>query len=318
LEFDVVFGFLGEDAVINDSFDPADIKIFNNLVGGTFDLIDPQISVFIENTFGIDISLLVEEISYIYPGGPAGGDGLFFKPGLNPLYPAIFSGPATENYNDPILSINYDTIVLDTSVCGIRDMIRTSPSIVNFDVGAITANPSDTDLDPRTSNFIKRDSRVSIDMRVELPLYGSAVDFTASDTLELEFADSLANPIKSATIRLKTTNYFPWAMEMRAWVVDENYAFVDTLLGLSTIIASGIVDDDGIVIAPTESISNLTVTRDQVDNLIGRVKYIVVEGLVETTDHGTVDVQMLSTYRVEIEVGVLVESQITTILNESE
>ena len=108
-------------------------------------------------------------------------------------------------------------------------------------------------------------------------------------------------------LRLSIDNGFAWEMHVKAWLVDSNFQMIDTLLAYTEVITAGNIDSDGIVYETTNSITDITITPALMDNLVTNVRYLIIEGGVQTNNGGKTVVQMLNSYSLSIAAGILIE-----------
>lgn len=113
--------------------------------------------------------------------------------------------------------------VLDRSNTNIDAIMDIRPSEIIYDVSGLI-NPGNTPA----QNFIRHDSRLGIDLEIDLPFWGRVDFFEISDTLDLSF-DDLPEELEWIEIKLQMNNGFPLNAVVEVFFADENYNILTPL-----------------------------------------------------------------------------------------
>ena len=217
----------------------------------------------------------------------------------------------------PTLSINYpsfnniggeDTTIFhfDASNSNITDIIHLNPQKVVFS-GIVTTNPLGSSVD----NFVLDTSRISLDVKIEIPLYGKALHFVLHDTTNVNIGDSINNEtgINKVTLNINSENGFPFDIDLQIYFADS----------LGNIVDSVFQDTDNILLAADVSpapeyrviekkhnIKRVILNDSQIQSY-NKAKKIIMSIGASTTNSGQDVVKIYSDYSVDIEVSASVE-----------
>ncbi|MBI4947215.1 MAG: hypothetical protein HY840_12545 [Bacteroidetes bacterium] len=293
LNFDKIFGDIGQLALSPDQ-DTVEISIFKRSLGtGTFTLVNPSVKVIISNSYGVPIAASLAQLDGYTP--PASAYPITGSP--NPL---------------PIPSPNFfqigqtlkDSFTLDKNNSNIVSVINNTPKNVIYKINSLS-NPGG----PTHSNFVIDTSRFKVDMEIDMPLYGTAKDFTLMDTLDFTIdIDIFNNNVESALFRIYNSNGFPIDVGMQAYFMDSTYKKLDSLvIPNQLILQSAVVNSAGIVVSPTQKTYDAVVSKARWENL-KTSKYIILQAVAAaTTNGGNTNVKIYSTYRLDVKLGLQVQ-----------
>jgi hypothetical protein len=294
IQFDKIFGYLGQLSLFPAlNKDTIAISIFKNYTGnGTFTLVNPSVKVTISNSYGVPINASL--------------------PLLEGFNPPFNSYPLTGVPNPiPILSPNYsqigqtltDSFTLTKTNSNMLSIINNYPKFFIFSASALT-NPGGP-----TSNFVIDTSRCKIATEVDLPLYGTASNFTLIDTVQFSPGQFITSNIESALFRIYTLNGFPIDVNMQIYFTDSTYHALDSLvIPNQLILKSGVLNNAGIVVSSTPNTYTTTITKTRLTNLT-KAKYLLIKDTESTTNGGKTNVKIYSTYQLNVQIGMQVQVQ---------
>lgn len=303
INYKTVYGFLGQQTVAIPD-DSVHIDIFDHAFQGNLFFKDPKFKFQIKNSFGIPLQFqfdtfrtyTVASQTYEYFQFP-----IQYSP-LNVNYPSISQiGQSKETY-----------VTLDTlSFPEIRNLIETNPKYIKFGVTSMF-----NITDPGTNNnFIMDTSKFSVDLKVELPLWGHASYFVLQDTFDLDMSDVFKNTdeIDWINFRLNIDNGMPTEVGTQVYFCDSLYNVIDSLFDPNNmqIIESGVLDAAGKVVQSTHKTTDVKYTKERIDPL-ENCKYIFVRGYLHTTDKASRLVRFYSNYDIRVKFGIQAEGKLTT------
>lgn len=289
LKFDKIFGDLGQLPLSLDK-DTVDIGVFKNAIGsGVISLADPKLTMVISNSYGIPIDARIAELNAYTPGFiPFPVTGF---PTPLPLY-----SPDKNQIGQTLTG----SFTLNSTNSNLSTIIKKVPQSFIYKIDSKT-NPNGA----THSNFILDSSRFKVDMKVELPLYGTAKDFLLIDTAEFKMEENFTDQVESATIRTFNSNGFPMDVAMQVYFVDSTYKKLDSLVQpYQLILRSATVNPiTGKVTNPNDKIYDVVLTQARVKNL-KTAKYLLVKANATTTSGGNTNVKIYSNYKIDLKLGI--------------
>lgn len=304
LQYKLIFGYFG-NRVIPVQEDTVNVEIFNHALNGQLFFVNPKIKLHLNNSFGVPLAALFTDFK-IY----SSSDHAYYPYSIPSQYnPVIINAPTIPGNNE------VTTVVLDTNnFPSIRDIIYNNPRYFYLKTNA-SMNP------PTTSqyNFLTDTSRFSVDLEVELPLWGRSNKWILQDTLDFDFAeynkDSVVdmNNIDYVRFNINMLNAMPTEAGVQLYFTDSLYHIIDSLFTPQNmeIIQSGVINANGKVIQPTRKITQITYTGNRISGL-ANVKKVFVRGLLKTTNNGNTIVRLYSDNYLDVKLGVQVQARINT------
>ena len=292
LKFDKIFGDIGQMS-LSPAVDSVDISVFKNVLGaGSFTLVDPRIKVLISNSYGVPINASLSQFEGYTPG--AGTYAITGSP--NPL---------------PILSPDYsqigqilqDSFSLNNTNSNIVSVINNTPKYLIYKIASQT-NPAGG---VTHSNFVIDTSRFKVDMELELPLWGTAMNFVLSDTIPFKISETIPDEVESVLIRTFNSNGFPFDVNLQVYFVDSLYTKLDSLvIPNQLILNSAMVNSTtGKVISPTSTIYDGVLSKSRLSNL-ETSKFLLIKAIANTTNGGSTNVKIYSDYKIDVKMGLQV------------
>jgi hypothetical protein len=266
------------------------IKIFNNSYGSaSFTLVDPKVKVIISNSYGVPIQA---GFSRFDSWNPQAATQIIPFVGAPPSIPI-----KSPNINQ-IGQMAVDSFQLTKANSNIVPVINNTPKYVIYELNS-TSNPQGK----VGQNFVLDSSRFKVDMEIELPLYGTAKNFTLQDTLDMEF-ESVEN-VETFLFRVYINNGFPVDMDVQAYFADSNNVILDSLISpYQMLIPSGIVSPvTDRVVSATERITDCSFSADRVKK-IEKTKRIIIKGSANTYNGGSKNIKIYADDKMDIRIGV--------------
>lgn len=289
LKFDKIFGDLGQLPLSLDK-DTVDIGVFKNAIGsGVISLADPRLTMVISNSYGIPIDAKIAELDAYTPGSiPFQVTGF---PTPLPLY-----SPTKSQIGQTLTG----SFTLNSTNSNLATIIKKVPQSFIYQIDSKT-NPNG----PTHENFIIDSSRFKVDMKVELPLYGTAKDFILIDTADFKMEENFTDKLESATIRTFNSNGFPLDVAMQVYFADSTYKKLDSLVQpYQLILRSATVNPlTGKVSNSNDKIYDVTLNSTRVKNL-KNAKYLLIKAVATTTSGGNTNVKIYSNYKIDLKLGI--------------
>ncbi|TNE54829.1 MAG: hypothetical protein EP338_05785 [Bacteroidetes bacterium] len=290
-EYHYVKGYFGQQTV-GQSIDSVLLRVFQNAADGTFELRNPYVNFFIENSFGFPIQINLGNLKTINVNTGVENSLLNYPTTIDVNYPTQLGQVANTTFQ--LNSDNTDNL---------SSIISPTPKYFHYEVGA-TSNPAN---DKGIDNFIEDDSRFVLTAEVDMPLDGLAYGFSISDTLDFSF-DQETDLIDNVTFRIIVDNGFPVRVGTQLMVLDENMnKLFDVFLNPEDIVEPAKVDVNGKVSQRVQKITDIPLSREQIDKL-SKAKKVVVYGEASTTDfqNGTM-VKFYDYYDIGIKLAMQVQ-----------
>ena len=295
IDYTSVFGYFGQlEKPFKDSIQ---IKIFNQVIDGTFKFTDPKVNMEIMNSFGIPMNIELDELKTIVEET---GQEI-------PLQ----GYPSPVNINKPATPGDVSTTLINldkSNTSNMESIVAPAPRYFYYD-SKINLNPSGPSSD---LNFIKNSSELVVRGEIELPLKGYAYGFSIRDTFDFNVGDDLedADAIEYVMFRLNIDNGFPVDVDGQVIFLDENHnpvfsAFDDQ----EDLAVSALTDNSGKVTESTKKITDILLERDEIE-LLNQVKYFELIGFGETKN-GTQEeiVRIFDEYKIKLRLGVQIEAK---------
>ncbi|MES2589672.1 MAG: hypothetical protein V4622_11890 [Bacteroidota bacterium] len=292
LLFNNVTGYFGQQNVAQVA-DSVLLKVFQNASAGTFELSNPKIDFFIDNTFGFPVDIHLNDLKSI--NVTTGQETILTSSTttINVLHPTAIGQPSVET--------NFE--LNSTNTTNLSEVISPTPKYFYYEIDAV-ANPNgNTGID----NFIEDDSRFTLRAEVNMPLEGLAYGFSIADTFDFEFNQN-TDLIESITFRLVIDNGFPVQLGAQVHALDQNDNVIFSVFGTPETIASPApVSTDGTVISSIQKITDINLNESQI-NQLNKVKKLIVYGEAATTDaqNGTY-VKFFDFYKFDLKLAMQVQ-----------
>jgi hypothetical protein len=137
---------------------------------------------------------------------------------------------------------------------------------------------------------------------VELPLFGRASDFVASDTFDLDF--TTYEDVDNAEFKLVADNRLPLNVDIQGYFLDEGGVVLDSLLDeRERVVAAAPVDQAGIASGTVQKITYAPFEGDRFDRIRGATR-LLLSASFSTVQGGEVSVRPLAEQDVRIRLGV--------------
>lgn len=206
---DIAFSYLEgnfSNITIPVDADTMHIPILANAVQGNIAL-NPKLKLNFSNSFGVNI---VPDLSNVYVKRQSGSVVKLMDEGNSNFFSGLFEIPYPRDRKEA--AATKLQMVADNN-SNIEEAFAEIPREVNYNFGfAMSSGESDT-------SFVASNSRIGVDMQVELPLEGS-FDITLEDTMAVDFND-LSENLEELKVLIKTENSFPINANLQIYFLDK-------------------------------------------------------------------------------------------------
>lgn len=273
-EFEIIYGFAGFNEYTYDTTFALDWEGIEGL-SGTFNVTNPKIKFNYLQSFGFYLDADVSVLGYHTSQSNV------------VINPTAFRIPEMEDPEDPPVD---DVLEISSAnVSNIDELIAFPiPDSVQFSATVFT-NPGADSV--TATNFVLQDSRIDVDLEVEIPLEFRA-DLTYRDTMKLDdFGDLENTTINYANLHYKFENYFPVGFNASLVLYDSiNMQNIDEIYLTEDpneyFLKPAPVDVNGIVIrSQVEEYQDfIGLTTSQTDHLIKQATHIIILARLQTTN----------------------------------
>ena len=289
VSFSFFEGFLG-DEVFNGGQDTIQIDFFNNWTQGDVFFEDPEITIKIENSFGMPTRSVIEIFDILTVDGlriPLRSEFIDTVEGIDFPYPLVYGEVASLDFVFDKTNSNIDTVL------GAR------PIALDYKVDA-RLNPENN---VAVRGFISDESFYKIQVEVDLPMHGRASGFGVTEELAVDF--SSYDKVKEAEFKLVADNGMPFDIDGQAYFLDGTGAILDSLFdtGKARIIGAAEVDNDGNVTAATTQTTFAAFDADRFEN-IRHAEKISLQSFFSTFNNGQQSVRAMAGQEAEIRMGL--------------
>lgn len=303
-KFKTVFGFVGTQSSLTPNEDTVAISIFrhqNTPIGiGSFHFENPLLKLYLVNSFGLPVGISNIDLKWYNPGLGQGTIAYTTTP-LQVNAPTVVGGAEIS-----------DTLKLNNSNSDFNAVMDNHPKYIIYKVASET-NPTTM---PVQKNFIDAGSKLKANVEVELPMYGSAKDFTFEDTIKFRFQK--VENVETILFKAFATNDFPMGIKMQIYFTDTLYTILDSLFTSSSssdptnVLPSAAItfNSDG----SQSSIPSSKVTDVFFDEVrtqrLKNAKHIIIRAVSATFDNGSKNVKIYSDKRLSVKLGARAQMNI--------
>ncbi len=252
-------------------------------------LLNPKISINVANSFGIPMQVKFN----ITTTNTAGDQEQMNPPDIDFNYPQISEYGATK-------FTNFD---IDNSNSNIVNTLSLPPRYVSIKAQVIL-NPNGFQ---GYNDFISNKSKIKGSLELNVPSTMTATNIRFTDTSGFRTGDpkslEMFSKMEYMDLVIKTKNDFPFDGILDLYMTDENYVILDSIKD-ATLIVSG-PQSGGKTVTPGINSTTLRLNQ-QMANLIGtaQVKHFIFKTRFNTTNNGTVPVNIYKNYLIDISLGL--------------
>lgn len=282
-EYSGIFGFMGTHEEVFDTIIESPLEDFENLKG-TFAVTNPRLSLDYSNSLGVPFGLNMDILATFDDGTEVNinQDELDFNSSTNYLDPEVFG-----------------EIVLSREQLPNIDSLLVFPPAKTFDIYVAALSNEQGDIG--IPNFILKNSKLNVDLVIEIPLEFRA-DLVLTDTLDIALGDINVDEVEYANLYYTIENQFPITFDISLLAFDsQTNQIIDTVdlssPGKPGLIIAAPVDENGITIVDQVQpyTGYVTLSSNQAKNLLNESDKIIMQASISTTE-GANSVKILKDY----------------------
>lgn len=260
------------------TFDEAELSVRN-----------ARIDLIVINEYGIPGQITINN----FEARKSGGESIRIL--TDPASPVIIKSPV--NIDEPVKTL--------IGITNSEDVFNIQPDEFYYNISALI-NPADL----RKTNFMMDTSKLKLNLRTEIPLYGTARNIVLEDTLEFSLADDIeGSEVQEALMKIKIVNEFPLDAMVQVYFTDQNFNVTDSLLlnEQKNIIVASQVDNQGELIPGRAGVYDeiITISNQTFENLLDADNLIIYAELnTARVQDQYPDVKIKSDYQLSIDLGI--------------
>ena len=287
LEFTYAEGFLGTN-IYEGGRDTIVIDFFDNWVQGDVFFEDPIVTFFINNSFGLPTKSLINSFDiFTVNEEKLPLESEFVQDGIEFPFPTL----------DQVGEIKTKAFVFTKENSNIAQILGAGPTAIDYDVDAVT-NPEGNQ---GIRGFITDNSFYSVQVEVELPLYGNIANFAAHDTFDLNLDDF--KDVNFAEFKLVTDNEIPLELDLQGYFVLDGGFVIDSLFETEQkVIAGAPVGPEGNPTGMGRSEVLIPFAGSRFES-IKQAKQIIIRADFSTTKRGKQSVRIVNSQKLGLKMG---------------
>ena len=287
LEFTYAEGFLGTN-VYEGGRDTIVIDFFDNWVQGDVYFEDPIVTFFINNSFGLPTKSLINSFDiFTVNDERLPLESEFVQDGIEFPFPTL----------DQVGETKTRAFVFTKENSNIDQILGAGPTAIDYDVDAVT-NPEGNQ---GIRGFITDNSFYSVQVEVELPLYGNIANFAAHDTFDLNLEDF--NDVNFAEFKLVTENEIPLELDLQGFFIVDGGFVIDSLFDTRKMVIGGApVGPDGHTTGVGRNEVLIPFTGSRFEG-IKAAKNLIIRADFSTTKRGSQSVRIVNTQQLGLKLG---------------
>jgi hypothetical protein len=302
LEFSYLEGYWGYE-IYPLTRDTIEIDLNQTNLTGDVRIYDPQVTMTVSNSWGFPTQGLIKYLGFI----GANGEELklettvFKNNTLDFNYPAWIKGEVGQTKK---------TIVrFDRTNSNIAEIFNARPRRFIYEVDGV----ANAQRDSKLVGFLTDSSRISLGVSVDLTLDGSAKQFGADQTVDLDFGEYAADDLdqlESAEFKLVTENSAPIGATFQSYFLDARGEIIDSLFTgpAREILTPAAIDANGQASGSSRTETFTPMTAARFDR-VRQAKKALLRASFSTAQGGNRVVRLLANQQAIIKMGVRVKQK---------
>ncbi len=288
IDFQYVKGFFGDQTTLNIPTEIIDFNAFGNaLTKAKVSFADPKLSFRVTNDFGIPTKITFITLEARKKNGSK--------------LPILLSPASPVSIIQPLLLGQSATT--DVVITNAKPMINFVPDQLYYKIsarineGLVSGN-----------NFCADTSKIRINFKAEIPLYGSGTGLVLADTFSVNLTNSKNSSIESATLVAKVSNELPLEAFIQFYLANEQTIIFDSLFTSpkTALVKSSTVNNLGELQSPGILNQEISIPKEKLAKLFD-AKKLIVKAILNTTKDNSgnpIDVKFKSSYKMNVNFGL--------------
>lgn len=288
LDFQYIKGFFGDQTTVNIPAETIDFNAFGNALSkAKVSFAAPKLSFKVSNDYGIPTNVTFNPLEV------RKNNGTKLNVLLNPASPLSINIPAQ-------LGLSANTDVGITNAKPIADF---APDQFYYKIsarinqGLVSGN-----------NFCADTSKIRVNFKAEIPLYGKASDIVLADTFAIDLSTTKQSSVESGAILAKINNELPLDAFIQLYLTDDKSIIFDSLLttAQTALVKSSTVTNLGDLQSAGVTNQEIPITKDKLDKIF-KAKKIIVKAKLNTTKNtggSQPDVKFKAAYKMNVNFGL--------------
>jgi hypothetical protein len=251
---------------------------------------EPTITINFDNSMGVPTRLLTANAEASNPTGTKTVLQSPFTTGVDIAYPTIAQIGTSKKSSTLIYSKNSNIV---SALAGY-------PTVFSYSF-LVSTNVGNTS---KVAGFLNDDSRLKMSLNMDIPLVGTAENFTVLDTMVLDL--SKFTEVTKAEFKITTDNGLPLDMALQGYFVNSSGAIIDSLVQTQPLILRGAPTTTLGTTIGTSLAYNFVKMDEAKFTSIRSAKKIIVKYTVSSTNNGANPVQINSAQNFNLKLGVRV------------
>ena len=242
-------------------------KLFNKITSGNINLQNIHLLLNISNGFGIDASMILNELKSI---NNRTGNTVALNSSV--IGSVIHVNRAQETFN-PANPVTPSLLTFNLDNSNFKQLIENMPDQLEFSLN-MTSNPLGNVSSG--NDFIYNQYGFNANIDLEIPLSIIATNLTLTDTVAINFSKPSGYEINQGTLTLLADNGFPFTANTQLYLLDNSGHITDSLITANKTINSAKLDANNKVISSVRSVLLIPVNVKKMNELYAAKKMKIV------------------------------------------
>jgi hypothetical protein len=285
IDFKYVKGFFGDQSVVNVPEDVIEFTAFGDAWSkAKVSFASPKLSFSVSNDYGIPTKVTFNPIQ------AQKNNGSTLAVTLNPTNPIAVNSPAQLG----------QSAITDVAITNAKQLLDFVPDNFKYKVSARINEGLNSG-----NNFCADTSKIDVNFKAEIPLYGKASGIVLADTFDIDLSDSENSRIESGAIKVKIENQLPLDAIFQLYLADENKIIFDSLFApaQTAFVKASTVTATGELLTAGLFDDEIPISKEKLDKIFN-ARNIILKAKMNTSKNATVDVKFKASYKMNINFGL--------------
>jgi hypothetical protein len=285
-EFAFVKGFLGRDT-FDVPRDTIEMDFASKWKQGQLQFTNPKMVLTIDNSIGFPVKAIQRVTDILTINGKQLTLQSPLSKGIDINYPTF----------SEIGKSKRTIITLDKNNSNLADILSANPIAIDYDIDGVT----NSDINTTPTGFLTDSSNFKLQVTVDLPIEGTAKDFTIADTFDVDF--SQYSNVTYGEFKINTENGIPLDLALQGYFCTPNGSIIDSFYTQKSLILRGApVNTNGLPRSVQNQENSIKVEGTKFKKILP-AKKLIIQYSFSTTNNGTIPVKLMANQSVRIRVG---------------